>query len=440
MRCARPVRSGFFPLDEELALLPGQLTPRLQQSVVRLGTWMPFAQAADALEFFTGVRVSEPTVRRVTEGSGAAYVAVQTAAVQTLEQTLPAAPAGPPVQLLSADGAMVPLIHKEWAEVKTLAIGTVGAPVLEQGEWVVHTGELSYFSRLADAESFGRLALVETHRRGTETAHTVCAVSDGAEWIQGFVDLHRPDAVRILDFPHALGYVAQAGHALYGEGTPAFTVWFATQRQTLKQGDPAAVVRALRRLGSLAQRQGATTAVATVQESVAYLEKRRAMITYGRFQARGYPIGSGSVESANKVVVESRLKGAGMHWARPHVNPLVALRAMACSDRWAEAWPQIAQQVRQQAWQRRLRCLEARSQPQLPVVPSTPPTDGPVAITIPPPLVALPMQPIAPSLSRPSVSQAPKAPYRPPPDHPWRRFHIGRAKSPRPSGAASAKL
>ena len=421
-------------------MLPGQLTPRLQQSVVRLGTWMPFAQAADALEFFTGVRVSEPTVRRVTEGSGAAYVAVQTAAVETLEQTLPPAPVGPPVQLLSVDGAMVPLIHKEWAEVKTLAIGTVGAPVLEQGQWVVHTGELSYFSRLADAESFGRLALVETHRRGTETAHTVCAVSDGAEWIQGFVDLHRPDAVRILDFPHALGYVAQAGHAVYGEGTPAFTVWFATQRQTLKQGDPAAVVRALRRLGSLAQRQGAPIAVATVQESVAYLEKRRGMITYGRFQARGYPIGSGSVESANKVVVESRLKGAGMHWARPHVNPLVALRAMACSDRWAEAWPQIAQQVRQQAWLRRLRCLEARSQPQLPVVPSTPPTDGPVAITMPPPLVALPIPPIAPPLSLPSVSQAPKAPYRPPPDHPWRRFQIGRAKSPRASGAASAKL
>ncbi|HSF33022.1 MAG TPA: hypothetical protein VLK82_21445 [Candidatus Tectomicrobia bacterium] len=29
---------GFFPLDEELALLPGQLTPRLQERVVRLGT------------------------------------------------------------------------------------------------------------------------------------------------------------------------------------------------------------------------------------------------------------------------------------------------------------------------------------------------------------------------------------------------------------------
>jgi hypothetical protein len=35
-------------------------------------------------------------------------------------------------------------------------------------------------------------------------------MSAGAEWIQGFVDLHRPDAVRNLGFPHALGYVVPA--------------------------------------------------------------------------------------------------------------------------------------------------------------------------------------------------------------------------------------
>lgn len=74
---------------------------------------------------------------------------------------------------------------------------------------------------LTDAETFGRLALVETYRRGTETAKTVCAVNDGAEWLQGFVDLHRPDAVRILDFSHAFGDIAQAGQAVYGEGTVA---------------------------------------------------------------------------------------------------------------------------------------------------------------------------------------------------------------------------
>ncbi|HEX9871086.1 MAG TPA: hypothetical protein VGC99_21315 [Candidatus Tectomicrobia bacterium] len=218
----------------------------------------------------------------------------------------------------------------------------------ERGEWVVHTEHLSHFSRLVDAATFGRLALVETHRRGTETAKTMyaCAVSDGAEWIQGFVDLHRPDAVRILDFPHALSYVAQAGQAVYGEGTLACTRWFAYQRQTLHHGSPDAVLAALRQLAMAAKRREKPQAGTTVQESLGYLAKRREMLAHAWCDARGYSLGSGSVESANKLVVERRLKGAGMHWARQHVNPMVALRAMACSDRWQEAWPQITQHVR----------------------------------------------------------------------------------------------
>jgi len=53
---------------------------------------------------------------------------------------------------------MVPPQHREWAEVKTLAIETVGAPVQERGEWVVHTAQLLSCSRLTDADDFGRLA------------------------------------------------------------------------------------------------------------------------------------------------------------------------------------------------------------------------------------------------------------------------------------------
>jgi hypothetical protein len=47
-------------------------------------------------------------------------VAVQTAQVEELERTLPAPPQGPAVQVLSVDGAMVPLVQGEWAEVKTV--------------------------------------------------------------------------------------------------------------------------------------------------------------------------------------------------------------------------------------------------------------------------------------------------------------------------------
>ncbi len=52
------------------------------------------------------------------------------------------------------------------------------------------------------------------------------------------------------------------------------------------------------------------------------------------FRAEGWPIGSGMVESANKLVVEDRPKGAGMHWADVNVNPLLALRNAVANNRW----------------------------------------------------------------------------------------------------------
>jgi len=256
MPAARSVTRGFFPLDEELQLLAGQFTPSVCEGMTRLGTWMPFKRAVKEMQYFWQVSVTEPTVRRTTEAAGAAYVAVQTAEVEQLERTLPPAPEGPAVQLMSVDGAYVPLVHKEWTEVKTLALGTVGEPVLEKGEPVVHTTELSYFSRLAEAEEFGRLALVETYRRGTETAGQVCGVTDGAEWEQGFIDLHREDAVRILDFGHAAEYVAKAGQAVLGEGTPLFQEWFKTTLHELKHGQPEGVLNTLRDMHAEASARG----------------------------------------------------------------------------------------------------------------------------------------------------------------------------------------
>jgi hypothetical protein len=161
-------------------LLPGTLTPSLQEDLVRLGAWMPFGRAAQELQHFRRVAVSRPTVERITEAAGAAYVAGQAAEVVRLERHLPLPAPGPAQQFLSVDGAMVPLVGGEWAEVKTLVIGEVQPPIIVKGEPVIHTPEISYFSRLTDAETFQRLALVETHRRGVETAQAVAAVTDGA--------------------------------------------------------------------------------------------------------------------------------------------------------------------------------------------------------------------------------------------------------------------
>ncbi len=381
-----------------MGLRPGSsLTPWLVDSIVRLGARLPFAQVPDLVAHFTGIRVSPATVRRLTETAGAAAVAVALQTVRELERTLPDPPAGPAVQHLSVDGAMAPIVGGSWAEVKTLAVGTVTTGT----DGLPTTTALSYFSRLADAETFGRLATGELHRRGTSTAGTVVAITDGASWCQGFLDLHRHDAVRILDFPHALEHLGEVAAAVFGPGTAAASDWLGVQASALRHGREADVLSDLAVRAHAAGLDDETRQLLTRTHT--YLMTRREHIRYQDFVAAGYPIGSGCVESANKLVVEARLKGAGMHWARPHVNPMLALRTLIANDRWAAGWPAIWDQLRQ------------------------------------PPRTPIPLPPIAPPVRAVSALPLPGPPPPPRPktivngkptaDHPWRRSSPFRAKS-----------
>ncbi len=393
-----PVGTGLFPLDDELGLLPGSLTPHLQASLVRLASWMPFAHAAREVGWLTQAVVSRHVARRLTEAAGAAYVAEQTAAVARLEQQPTAEPVGPAVLQVSADGAMVSLVGKQWVEVKTLAIGTVVQTAAGEGR----ARALSYFSRRAEHRDFRRLALVETHRRGVGTAGTVVAVMDGADWLQRFIDFHRRDAVRVLDFPHAVEYLTRAGHEAFGvamTATATSRAWLTRQAHTLKHAGPTPVLAALRALPGGTQRDAA----------LAYLEPRLPQLQYPTFRAAGYPIGSGIVESANKVVVEDRLKGSGMHWAPRHVDPLLALRTAVCADRWDEAWSQISARLLadDRARRRRRRHLLAaeRRAARLAALP----TDTPTPTDAPPATPATPAPPKTIVNGRPTKA------------HPWNR-------------------
>ena len=74
----------FFPLDEELGLDGRDLTPRAQEGLAHLSTWMPFARAAQLLETLVGVQVSRATARRVTQQAGEASLAVETAEAERI--------------------------------------------------------------------------------------------------------------------------------------------------------------------------------------------------------------------------------------------------------------------------------------------------------------------------------------------------------------------
>src|SRR6266568_40559 len=260
MEPAPLVGEAFFPLDEQLGLLAGGLTPRAEETLVRLATWMPYAQAQELLADLVGIQVSKATARRATLDTGEAVLARDEAEEERLKHEVPQAPPGAEKQQLSADGAMVHLVGGEWVEVKTLILGEVTCK--KRGE--VCTQQLSTFSRLVDAERLTEASLVERHRRGLERAAAVCAVQDGAEWLQGLVDYHRADAVRILDFAHAAEDPSGIGQAVQAAGGRLPSRWFEGVLHRLKHQGPE---RVLKHLAWLAARYPSPT----IQEKLAYL-------------------------------------------------------------------------------------------------------------------------------------------------------------------------
>jgi hypothetical protein len=238
-------------------------------------------------ERFTQVSVSKATAQRHTEAIGMAYEAIQCAEVERIERDWPEVEAGPDKLLLSADGAMVPLVGGDWAEVKTLVVAEVAAPTEHEGEPVVPTHTLSYFSRMTDADSFQRLTLAELYRRGVERAAQVAAVSDGAEWIQGFIDFHCPAATRILDFPHAAQRICQIGEVVLGAEHASLWAWQTRQLHHLKHHGPEGMLDSLRTFAAT------LVSLEVVTENLAYLENawRRCSIRCFRRRAGRLAVG-----------------------------------------------------------------------------------------------------------------------------------------------------
>jgi hypothetical protein len=398
---------SYFPLDEELGLLPGHYTPTLQESMVRIGAKLSYRQAQEELGRLTHTRMGEKPIRDLTMKHGQACERGEKEEVERLERLAPEPEVKPENVLFSGDGAFVHLVSGEWREVKTLVIGEFDTKTNAKGEEEVQTSDISYFARSYHAREFERYSLVETHRRGVENADVVVAPNDGAEWLQSLVSYHVPDAVRVLDFPHSQEYLAAAGKAYFGEGTTAFTSWFGQASHDLKHQGPLATLNCLRTLHQ--QAQGQVEIQEVIAKSLTYLDKRIDQIDYPFFVSSHYPIGSGSVESGHKVVMQSRMTQAGMRWQADHVDPMLALRCLICNDRWDEGWVatvEYRQTQRQLARQQRVRHKLASA-----------PLPEPRAIVIP-------QQDPKPMPAQPP---APKQPYRPPADHPWRRPFLNKA-------------
>lgn len=71
---------------------------------------------------------------------------------------------------------------------------------------------------------------------------------------------------------------------------------------------------------------------------IGYINRFYDALNYDEFKAKGYPVGSGEVESAHRSVPQKRLKLPGASWHPDSINPMLALRILRADDWWEDFW------------------------------------------------------------------------------------------------------
>ena len=244
-----------------------------------------------------------------------------------------------PVMAVAMDGAMIHVRGEGWKETKVVAISAVetGDSAAGSERPAVELRQTSYRAGLWDAASFGSQQWAEACRRGLEKAEQVVCVNDGAPWIWLIVAMCYVPCIEVLDGWHAVQKLWELAFLLLGAENEASPTWAEQQKSLLWAGQLRQIFRQLRLLCPRGQ-----ALPDKVRQSIGYLFRHRQRMRYPEFRHAGYPIGSGSVESACKVVIQERLKQAGMSWSRTGAQAMLALRSVLLSERWTEVWPSLA--------------------------------------------------------------------------------------------------
>jgi hypothetical protein len=340
-------RCGWVPLDERLELGASELSPRVQEMASYLGAWMPFEQACIFLSKYCGIQISHDTVNNTTVAIGQALKEKQEAEVRHAweESCLPACEVDPlPKRLyVSADGINHLLPNGQGKEIKVAAVYETEERHNKKGETEIHAIDIEYVVH-TNAEELARAAYLVAVKRGVESAEEIIVLGDGAAWIwnriAGMFDKRK--RTDVLDFYHVTGYIWDAGKAVFGQETSKTNEWGEEQRHILKHDGPSSVLWALRTLTP-----ADSVIPKPVAKAITYFENQSQRMDYPEYTKRGLQIGSGSAESAVKLVVGSRMNQAGMRWNAERAEAVAHVRAAILSDRWDGFWSGFSPPPRQ---------------------------------------------------------------------------------------------
>lgn len=197
-----------------------------------------------------------------------------------------------------------------------------------------------YLSGLYSLDDMGPLLRRLAGRVGMEEAEVWVALTDGGAGLEEFAqkNFNRPDLVLILDFYHAASYLEKLAKALYPHDEVKAKQQ-AEQWCSLLKAEGGALTMEVLREWDWPARKSATLRE-QLEAVLGYFGNNVHRMEYPEYQAAGWQIGSGVIESACKTVVGQRLKGAGMRWGEAGAHALCHVRALYRSEKgqWQAFW------------------------------------------------------------------------------------------------------
>ena len=355
--------AGLFPPQTRDWALPSEapLTPAAAERLAREAAVQSFANAGRALGRDWGRVLDGTQVRRWAEALGRSAVRRRGREVVELERGVrPAAPAnGPALLVVEVDGGRVqerdedPDTNSRWHEDKVCTVTTYlpgdGRPA-EDGGRPPRPLVTTHVATMGKTGAFGRLCRVEAERRGLRQAAQVLALGDAGNWIDPLLAREFRGYARIVDWRHAqehLWDVARAACADGGGGGGADPAAVAAMAEPLEallwDGRVADVIARVaaesQRAGPPRDDDGKEHPRRVLAQNVGYFTTHGPHMDYPEYRRRGWPIGSGVVESGVKQF-NRRVKGSDQFWNEDGVEPILAVRGLWLSqdERWDAYW------------------------------------------------------------------------------------------------------
>jgi hypothetical protein len=329
------------PLDCYLGIagLPFKITPN---AMLKIAFWaqnqLSFRRAGEAIYEIMKLKINDETIRAVTDFVGKV---IFDADCRKADESLSRLGSGGLNFSKNRDGILY--IQTDGAALNTRKKDEKGSTWRENklGEvfssdniryWVDHKGnrqhrilKKEYISCIGSSVEFRKHLLAVALRNGYGQYKETVIISDGATWIRHMAEEFFPNAQQILDFYHLCENVNTFAKYLFKMDESKYKPWVLDICTKLKKGGFRQVLNELSAIPPLSN---------CPVNLFVYITNNTNNINYPEYEKKGYFIGSGAIESGNKIILQDRLKRAGMRWNVDTAQALLTLKSKVESNLW----------------------------------------------------------------------------------------------------------